>query len=82
MGPMDKDAWTMLFFSGSFFVLCWLVFQSKITSKVFASAVIGLAIFDLLVVDNKIINPDRSSGRGSQLISKDLCVSSIVQIQL
>jgi len=65
-----KDAWTMLFFSGSFFVLCWLVFQSKITSKVFASAVIGLAIFDLLVVDNKIINPDRSSGRGSQLISK------------
>ena len=65
-----QDAWIMLFFSGSFFVLCWLVFQSKITSKIFASAVLSLAIFDLLLVDNKIINPDKSSGRGSQLISK------------
>ena len=40
INAMRWDLWTqmhglILFFSGSFFVLCWLVFQSKITSKIF-----------------------------------------------
>ena len=55
----------------SLFYVGWF-FKVKLHQR-FLHLYSSLAIFDLLVVDNKIINPDRSSGRGSQLISKDLC---------
>ena len=65
-----KDAWAMLLFVGLFSTLIWLWIGSKINKNTFLAIVVILATLDLMIVNQKIIEPDRSSGRGSQLISK------------
>ena len=64
------DAWVMILFIALFFTLTWMWYNNKISKKVFSSCLIMLALIDISIVDKKIIEPDRSSGRGSQLISK------------
>ena len=65
-----NDAWVMILFIALFFSLTWMWYNNKISKKVFSSCLITLALIDISIVDKKIIEPDRSSGRGSQLISK------------
>ena len=65
-----KDAWAMLLFVGLFSTLIWLWISNKINKNTFLAIVVILATLDLMIVNQKIIEPDRSSGRGSQLISK------------
>lgn len=65
-----KDAWVMLLFMGSFFTLIWAWCNSKIAKNTFTAVIIILATLDIIIVNHKIIKPDRMSGRGSQLISK------------
>ncbi|MEC9474289.1 MAG: hypothetical protein VX746_00015 [Candidatus Neomarinimicrobiota bacterium] len=65
-----KDAWLMLLFMGSFFTLIWAWCNSKIAKNTFTAVIIILATLDIIIVNHKIIKPDRMSGRGSQLISK------------
>ena len=65
-----SDAWVMIFFTSLFFGLIWLWYNSKVSKKVFSSCLIVMALIDIVIVDKKIIEPDRSSGRASQLISK------------
>lgn len=65
-----KDAWLMLLFMGSFFTLIWAWCNSKIAKNTFTTVIIILATLDIIIVNHKIIKPDRMSGRGSQLISK------------
>ena len=65
-----SDAWLMLFFMGSFFTLIWAWCNSKIAKNTFTIIIIILAMLDVIIVNQKIIKPDRMSGRGSQLISK------------
>ncbi len=65
-----SDAWLMLLFMGSFFTLIWAWCNSKIAKNTFTIIIIILAMLDVIIVNQKIIKPDRMSGRGSQLISK------------
>jgi len=65
-----SDAWLMLLFMGSFFTLIWAWCNSKIAKNTFTIIIIILAMLDVIIVNQKIIKPDRLSGRGSQLISK------------
>jgi hypothetical protein len=48
----------------------WFWFQRKLTKTVFFSGIIVLALLDLGIVDQKIIQPKPRSGRASQLFSK------------
>ena len=65
-----SDAWLMIFFTSLFFTLLWMWYNNKVSKKIFSFCLIAIALVDILIVDKKIIEPDRSSGRASQLISK------------
>jgi len=65
-----SDAWLMIFFASLFFILLWMWYNNKVSKKIFSFFLIAIALIDILIVDKKIIEPDRSSGRASQLISK------------
>ena len=65
-----SDAWVMIFFIFLFFTLIWFWCNNKISKKVFTTCVIILALIDIVIVDKKIVEPNRFSGRTSQLISK------------
>ena len=65
-----SDAWVMIFFIFLFFTLIWFWSNNKISKKVFTACVIILALIDIVIVDKKIVEPNRFSGRTSQLISK------------
>ncbi|MEA1881173.1 MAG: hypothetical protein U9N31_02050, partial [Candidatus Marinimicrobia bacterium] len=65
----QNDAWTMILFSGSILVLVWLWINRKITQTLFLSFIVVIAVIDICIVNQKIIQPSRSSGRGSQLMS-------------
>jgi len=65
-----NDAWLMILFSGSLMVLIWLWINRKVSQAMLMAVTVSLAIVDIGIVNFKIIQPNRSSGRGSQLMSK------------
>ncbi len=65
----QKDAWIMILFSGILLTELWLWINRKTSKGMVLSSLVVLAIIDIGIVNHKIINPSRSSGRGSQLIS-------------
>ena len=64
-----NDAWMMILISGAFLGLIWLWIQQKISKIYFLILTSILAIADIFIVDYKIMNPSKNSGRNSQLIS-------------
>jgi hypothetical protein len=64
-----KDAWTMVLILAAFIGLTWAFINQKITKQGFTIAVTILALTDIAIVDGKIIQPGKQSGRASQLIS-------------
>jgi len=67
-----KDAWIMVLILAAFFWLIWAFINQKIAKNGFAIAVTLLALTDIAMVDRKIIQPDKQSGRASQLISSSI----------
>ena len=65
-----EDAWIMILLSGVFMVMIWLWIKRKVSRHVIISIIVASAILDIGIVNHKIIQPSRASGRGSQLISK------------
>ena len=66
----QSDVWMMLFWMGSLLGMTWLWIQRKVNKKIMLSLVVGLAIIDISIVNQKIIQPSRQSGRSSQLMAK------------
>ncbi|SUZ83228.1 uncharacterized protein METZ01_LOCUS36082 [marine metagenome] len=67
-----KDAWTMVLILAAFFGLTWAFINQKIAKNGFTIAVTLLALTDIGIVDRKIIQPDKQSGRASQLMSSSI----------
>ena len=67
-----KDAWTMVLILAAFFGLTWAFINQKIAKNGFTIAVILLALTDIAIVDRKIIQPNKQSGRASQLMSSSI----------
>ena len=65
-----EDVWLMILLSGVFMVMIWLWIKRKVSQRVIVSIIVASAILDIGIVNHKIIQPSRASGRGSQLISK------------
>jgi len=65
-----EDIWLMILLSGAFMVMIWLWIKRKVSQHVIVSIIVASAILDIGIVNHKIIQPSRASGRGSQLISK------------
>ena len=65
-----EDVWLMILLSGVFMVMIWFWIKRKVSKRVIVSIIVASAILDIGIVNHKIIQPSRTSGRGSQLISK------------
>ena len=64
-----NDSWLMLIFFASFLVLIWLRINKTISKQLFFGLIIFSGVIDIAMVNYKIIDPSRKSGRSSQLIS-------------
>jgi len=64
-----KDAWIIVLILAVFFGLTWAFINQKIAKNGFTIAVTLLALTDIGIVDRKIIQPNKQSGRASQLMS-------------
>ena len=67
-----KDAWAMLFYLSSTLALIWGFILNKVSHKTFSISILLLLILDLMIVDNKIIQPNKQSGRSSQLLNNSI----------
>jgi len=65
-----EDVWLMILLSGVFMVMIWLWIKRKVSQHVIVGIIVVSAILDIGIVNHKIIQPSRASGRGSPLISK------------
>lgn len=65
-----RDAWLFIILIFGFLTSYYLLANEKINKFVFVLIIGGLAITDLYIVDQKIVNPEENSGRASQLVSK------------
>lgn len=65
-----EDIWLMILLSGAFMVMIWLWIKRKVSQHVIVGMIVVSAILDIGIVNHKIIQPSRASGRGSPLISK------------
>ncbi len=65
----QSDVWLMLFWIGSLLGITWLWIQRKVNKNVMLSIIVGLAIIDIGIINQKIIQPSRQSGRSSQLMA-------------
>ena len=65
-----EDVWLMILLSGAFMVMIWLWIKRKVSQHVIVGMIVVSAILDIGIVNHKIIQPSRASGRGSPLISK------------
>jgi hypothetical protein len=63
-----QDAWISTLLLVAISILIWLWFKNRIQKKVFTALILVLAILDIGQVDMRIIQPQRGSGRASQLI--------------
>ena len=67
-----KDAWAMLFYLSATLTLLWTFFSDKVSLKTFSISITLLLLIDIMVVDNKIIQPKKNSGRSSQLLNRSI----------
>ena len=67
-----KDAWAMLFYLSTTITLIWGFILNKMSLKTFSIAIVLILVLDILVVDNKIIQPKKNSGRSSQLLNNSI----------
>ena len=65
----ETDTWMMIFFIGSLLIVIWLWIQRKISKEIMYGLIVITGIFDICIVNYKIIEPSKSSARASQLIS-------------
>ena len=67
-----KDAWALLFYLSATMFMIWAFINNKVTPKTFSISILLLLVLDIMIVDNKIIQPKKNSGRSSQLLSKSI----------
>ena len=67
-----KDAWAMLFYLSTTMALIWCFIFNKVSIRMFSISILLLVILDLIIVDNKIIQPKKNSGRSSQLLNNSI----------
>ena len=65
-----RDAWVACLFLGALVGGLWLWLRRKLSQAIFLSGIVVLALLDLGIVDQKIIQPQPRSGRASQLFRK------------
>jgi hypothetical protein len=68
----ENDFWLMIFFIASLLIVIWLWIQRKISKQIMFGLILIAGIIDISIVNNKIINPSKGSGRASQLISNNV----------
>ena len=64
-----EDAWIMILFVTAFLAMIWLWIKRMVNRNLFLIGIVAVTIIDIGIVDQKIIQPSRKSGRASQLIS-------------
>ena len=67
-----KDAWALLLYLSTAMVLIWCFIFNKVSIRMFSILILLLVIVDLIIVDNKIIQPKKNSGRSSQLLNNSV----------
>ena len=67
-----KDAWALLFYLSTSMVLIWSFIFNKLSIRMFSISILLLVILDLIIVDSKIIQPKKNSGRSSQLLNNSI----------
>ena len=67
-----KDAWAVLFYLSTTMALIWCYIFNKVSIRIFSMAILLLLALDVMVVDNKIIQPKKNSGRSSQLLNNSI----------
>lgn len=67
----EKDTWLMIFFIASLLIVIWLWSQRKISKNIMYVLILTVGILDICIVNYKIIEPSKGSGRNSQLISNN-----------
>ena len=67
----ETDIWMMIFFIASLLIVVWLWIQRKISKQFMYVLIVIAGIFDICIVNYKIIEPSKGSGRASQLISNN-----------
>ncbi len=65
----ETDIWMMIFFIASLLITIWLWIQRKISKQFMYGLIVIAGVLDICIVNYKIIEPSKSSGRASQLIS-------------
>lgn len=65
-----KDAWILIGMISGLALSIWLFIEHRINRTAAGLLIISLALLDIGIVDHKIIQPGRKSGRNSQLISR------------
>ena len=67
-----KDAWGVLFYLSTTMALIWCYIFNKVSIRTFSMAILLLLALDVMIVDNKIIQPKKNSGRSSQLLNNSI----------
>jgi len=67
-----KDAWALLFYLSTTMSLIWCFIFNKVSTRTFSMAILLLLVLDVLIIDNKIIQPKKESGRSSQLLNNSI----------
>jgi len=67
-----KDAWAVLFYLSTTMALIWCYIFNKVSIRIFSMAILLLLALDVMIVDNKIIQPKKNSGRSSQLLNNSI----------
>ncbi len=67
-----KDAWAVLFYLSTTMALIWCYIFNKVSIRTFSMAILLLLVLDVMIVDNKIIQPKKESGRSSQLLNNSI----------
>ena len=67
-----KDAWALLFYLSTTMSLIWCFIFNKVSTRTFSMAILLLLVLDVIIVDNKIIQPKKESGRSSQLLNNSI----------
>jgi len=67
-----KDVWALLFYFSTAMFLIWCFIFNKVSIRMFSISILLLVILDIIIVDNKIIQPKKNSGRSSQLLNNSI----------
>ena len=67
---INNDMYTVILFLLSVSIIYYFFYKKWISSNIFISLIIFISIFDLLIVDKKIIEPSVASYRNSTIINQ------------